>query len=84
MSTGNRIITLDGQRVRKPKATDPVTLDQALNLIMNATGPLSKLLLELVDRQKQLEDFVEFVAPEPSMIAAARQAVKEDGGDTEC
>lgn len=76
MST--HIWTPDGQRVRKPKPSDPVTLDQALNLIMNSTGPISKLLIELVERQKQLEDHVGYVAPLPKFLEAARATVAED------
>lgn len=78
MSHGNRIISLNGQSHRKPKPSDPVTLDQALNLIMNSTGPISKLLMELVERQKQLEDHVGYVAPEPKFLEAARASVAED------
>lgn len=78
MSTGNRIILPNGTRQRKPRPDDPVTLDQALNLIMNSTGPISKLLMELVERQKQLEDHVGYVAPEPKFLAAARASVAED------
>ena len=86
MSTGNRIWTPDGRSHRKPKPDDPVTLDQALNLIMNSTGPISKLLMELVDRQKMLEDHVGFKAPEPKFLEAARASVAEDvplGTDSE-
>ncbi len=61
----DRIITLNGDKPKKLRGSDFITVNQAMNLMLNACGPIAQLAEEIKARQIALEDHVGFVYVSP-------------------
>lgn len=79
----DRIITLNGDKPKKLRGSDLISVNQAMNMVLNACGPIALLAEEIKARQIALEDHVGFtyVAPvDPPDIPVVEPS---PGGDSE-
>ncbi len=62
----DRIITLNGEKQpRKLRGSDFITVNEAMNMVLNAVGPVARVVEEMRVRQMAIEDHTGYVHPEP-------------------